>query len=56
MNLKSELLNVDKYFSPRIIGKVNDQYIKVGKIKGNKIPWHNYENEDELFYIIEGSL
>lgn len=56
MNLKSELLNVDKYFSPRIIGEVNDQYIKVAKIKGNKVPWHKHENEDELFYIIEGSL
>lgn len=56
MNLKNELLNVDKYFSPRIIGEVNDQYIKVAKIKGQEIPWHNHENEDELFYIIEGSL
>lgn len=56
MNLKSELLNVDKYFSPGIIGEVNDQYIKVAKIKGNKVPWHKHENEDELFYIIQGSL
>jgi len=56
MNLKSELLNVDKYFSPRIIGEVNDQYIKVAKIKGQEVPWHNHDNEDELFYIVEGSL
>lgn len=26
------------------------------KIKGNKVPWHSHENEDELFYIVEGSL
>lgn len=56
MNLKDTLLNVDKYFSPKIIGEVNDQFIKVAKIKGQEIPWHNHENEDELFYIIEGSL
>jgi len=56
MNLEKELLSVDKYFSPRIIGEVNDQYIKVAKIKGQEVPWHNHENEDELFYIVEGSL
>lgn len=56
MNLKNEFLKVDKYFSPRIIGEVNDQFIKVAKIKGQEIPWHNHENEDELFYIVEGSL
>jgi hypothetical protein len=56
MNLKNELLNVNKYFSPKIVGEVNEQYIKVAKIKGQEVPWHNHENEDELFYIIEGSL
>ncbi len=56
MNLKKELSSVDKYFSPRIIGEVNDQYIKVVKIKGQEVPWHNHENEDELFYIIDGQL
>lgn len=56
MNLKNEFLKVDKYFSPRIIGEVNDQFIKAAKIKGQEIPWHNHESEDELFYIVEGSL
>ncbi|WP_367171435.1 cupin domain-containing protein [uncultured Tenacibaculum sp.] len=28
----------------------------MAKIKGEDIPWHNHENEDELFYIIDGSL
>src|SRR6478752_9625118 len=56
MNLRSEFAKVEKYFSPRIIGEVNDQFIKVAKIKGQEIPWHNHENEDELFYIVEGQL
>ena len=56
MNLEKELLSVDKYFSPRIIGEVNDQYIKVAKIKGQDVPWHNHENEDELFYVVKGAL
>ncbi len=56
MNIKDQLKDVTNYFSPKIITEVNDQYVKVAKIKGEDIPWHNHENEDELFYIIEGSL
>jgi quercetin dioxygenase-like cupin family protein len=56
MNVKEAFIGVEEYFSPRIIDEVNDQYIKIAKIKGQKIPWHNHENEDELFFIIEGTL
>ena len=56
MNLKDAFLSLETYFSPRIIGEVNDQYIKVVKIKGQEIPWHNHENEDEFFYITKGTL
>ena len=56
MHLKDYLSNVSDYFSPEVIGEVNDVYIKVAKIKGDKVPWHNHVNEDELFYIIEGNL
>jgi quercetin dioxygenase-like cupin family protein len=43
-------------FSPRVIGEVNDVYVKVAKIEGDRIPWHDHAAEDELFYVIEGSL
>jgi len=56
MNLKQKFEDVDEYFSPKIIGEVNDVFVKVAKIKGEKIPWHSHTNEDELFYIVEGSL
>ncbi len=55
-NLKEQLKNVQDYFSPKIVTEVNDQYVKIAKIKGQEVPWHNHENEDELFYIIEGTL
>lgn len=45
-----------EYFSPRVIGEVNDVFVKVARIKGDDIPWHNHPEEDELFYVIEGSL
>jgi quercetin dioxygenase-like cupin family protein len=56
MNLKEQLEDVKDYFTPKIVTEVNDQYVKIAKIKGQEVPWHNHENEDELFYIIEGEL
>lgn len=55
-NINAELNEVNAYFSPKIITEVNDQYVKVAKIKGEDIPWHNHANEDELFFIVKGSL
>ncbi|WP_103866756.1 cupin domain-containing protein [Aquimarina sp. I32.4] len=56
MNIKEQFKDVKNYFSPKIVAEVNDQYVKIAKIKGEEIPWHSHENEDELFYILEGSL
>lgn len=56
MNLKDAFGSVEKYFSPKIIGEVNDVYVKIAKIKGEEVPWHAHDHEDELFYIVEGSL
>ncbi|UCE23877.1 MAG: cupin domain-containing protein [Candidatus Zixiibacteriota bacterium] len=44
------------YFSPKIIGEVNDVYIKVAKMKGEDTPWHTHDDEDELFYVLKGKL
>lgn len=56
MNIQEQLSKIDQYFSPKVIGEVNDVYIKVAKIKGEDIPWHNHANEDEAFYILDGEL
>ncbi len=56
INLKEKFNDINQYFSPKVIGEVNDVYIKLALIKGDKVPWHNHKNEDELFLIIEGSL
>ena len=56
INIPAKLNEITDYFSPRIIGEVNDVYIKIAKISGDKIPWHNHRDEDELFYILEGEL
>jgi quercetin dioxygenase-like cupin family protein len=56
IQLRERATALTEYFSPKVIGEVNDVYVKVAKIKGEEIPWHNHQEEDELFYIIEGSL
>ena len=56
INLAHYISEIDNYFSPKVIESVNDVFIKVAKIKGDKVPWHNHDRDDELFYIIEGSL
>ncbi|MHC9087209.1 cupin domain-containing protein [Tenacibaculum sp. IMCC1] len=56
INILQEAEKLKNYFSPKIISEVNNEYVKLAKIKGENIPWHNHENEDELFYIIDGRL
>lgn len=44
-----------EHWSPRVIAELEDSYIKVAKVQGT-LAWHSHENEDELFYILKGSL
>lgn len=43
------------YWQPKIIGELNDSYVKLAKLHGEFI-WHKHEAEDELFLVIEGTL
>lgn len=56
INPRERAAALQRYFSPRVIGEVNDVYVKVAKIKGDAIPWHNHPGEDELFLILDGEL
>ena len=55
LNFANELERVTDYWSPRVVGRVNDQYVKVAKLKGELV-WHKHDAEDELFYIVKGRL
>lgn len=43
-------------FSPKIVGELNGQHVKVVRVEGDKVPWHTHDDEDELFYVVEGAL
>lgn len=53
--ITTELAQVTDHWTPRIIGQVNDQYVKVAKLLGEFV-WHAHENEDELFWVVSGRL
>lgn len=42
-------------WSPRVIGEVDDAYIKVAKVHGS-LAWHSHDEEDELFLVLKGHL
>jgi len=44
-----------EYWSPRVVASLDDSYVKVAKIQGSLV-WHSHEHEDELFYVLRGSL
>jgi quercetin dioxygenase-like cupin family protein len=55
-NVPRLIAQLRDYFSPRIIGEVDDVYVKITKTKGDDVPWHAHDNEDEMFFIMKGSL
>lgn len=55
IDIEAQFDRVTEYWSPKVIGRVNDQYIKVAKVKG-EFTWHSHDAEDELFLIVRGQL
>ncbi len=47
--------SLTELFSPRVVGRVNDQYLKVARVQG-EFPWHAHAAEDELFLVLKGAL
>ena len=54
-NIDREFAEIKDYWSPRVVADVNDQSVKLAKLKGEFV-WHDHQDEDELFFIIKGSL
>lgn len=46
---------ISELWSPRVIGAVDDSYVKVAKVQGT-FTWHSHEHEDEFFYVLKGTL
>lgn len=55
VNLSQKFNSFSEQWSPKIIGALNGQLVKIAKVEGDFI-MHNHENEDEFFYVVEGTL
>lgn len=55
VNLAEKFSLFNEYWSPRIVGELNDSYVKLAKFKGEFV-WHKHDDEDELFLVIKGHL
>ena len=55
VNLRHKFSLFDEHWQPKIVGELNDSYVKLAKLKGEFI-WHHHEDEDELFLVVKGSL
>ena len=47
--------SLTEYWSPRVVGELEDNYIKVAKVHGS-LCWHSHDDEDELFLVLKGHL
>jgi mannose-6-phosphate isomerase-like protein (cupin superfamily) len=55
VNLAQKLMLFQDHWSPKIVGELNDAYVKVVKVQGEFV-WHHHEAEDELFLVLNGRL
>jgi mannose-6-phosphate isomerase-like protein (cupin superfamily) len=55
VNLREKLALFSEHWRPRIVGELNGQHVKLAKLKGEFV-WHHHEHEDELFFVVKGTL
>jgi mannose-6-phosphate isomerase-like protein (cupin superfamily) len=55
VNLAEKFTLFQEQWSPRIVGELNDSYVKLARLKGEFL-WHQHEHEDEMFLVVKGKL
>lgn len=55
VNLEQKLSLFSEHWSPKIVGELNGQHVKLAKLKGEFV-WHKHDHEDELFFVIKGNF
>jgi mannose-6-phosphate isomerase-like protein (cupin superfamily) len=55
VNIKEKFALFDEHWSPKIVGELNGQHVKLVKLHGEFV-WHHHEQEDELFLVLGGRL
>lgn len=55
VNVLDKLDQFSDHWNPQIVGELNGQQVKLAKLKGEFI-WHSHRDEDEMFFILKGTL
>jgi mannose-6-phosphate isomerase-like protein (cupin superfamily) len=55
VNLAQKFSLFSEHYSPKIVGELNDSYVKLVKFQGDFM-WHHHDDEDELFLVIKGEM
>jgi mannose-6-phosphate isomerase-like protein (cupin superfamily) len=55
VNLADKFSQFHERYSPKILGEVNDSYVKAVKLQGEFV-WHHHDHEDEMFLVVKGEL
>jgi mannose-6-phosphate isomerase-like protein (cupin superfamily) len=55
VNISEKFSEFSDYWSPKIVGELNGQHVRVVKLQGEFV-WHHHDHEDELFLVVKGVL
>lgn len=55
VNIAEKFSQICDFWNPRIAGELNGQMVKLVKFKGEFV-WHKHDDEDEMFYVVEGEF
>ncbi len=50
VNVVEKLALFDEHWSPKIVAELNGQHVKLL----GEFSWHHHDEEDELFFVVEG--
>ena len=55
INIAQKFSQFDEHWSPKILGEINDSYVKAVRFQGEFV-WHHHDNEDEMFLVVQGRM
>jgi mannose-6-phosphate isomerase-like protein (cupin superfamily) len=55
VNLQDKFGRFTDRWSPKVVAEINDCLVKLVKVQG-EFTWHHHDVEDELFFVVKGTL
>jgi mannose-6-phosphate isomerase-like protein (cupin superfamily) len=55
VNLAQKFAQIHEHWHPHLAGELNGQHVRLVKLQG-EFTWHHHAHEDELFFVVDGTL